>query len=121
MITSKAVNTKHVQPSADDIAPAISRYITHVQGLFDDGTVVEADTGRRFIKIVTQTQWQRRVHAFIEIATGDLYKAATFKAPAKGVRYNLVADWDILQWKIDRYGSYLYYPSHDPRSDPYLG
>ena len=107
--------------TAEQITPAISRYITRLQELFDDGTVVEVDTGRRFIKIVERTKWQRSVHAFIEIATGNLYKAATFKAPAKDVRYNLVADMDMLQWKIDRHGSYLYYRATDPRSDPYRG
>ena len=32
----------------------------------------------------------RSVHAFIDKKTGEVYKPASFKAPAKHVRYNLL-------------------------------
>ena len=32
------------------------------------------------------------VHAFIDQKTGDVFKPASFKAPAKGVRYNVLQD-----------------------------
>ena len=55
---------------------------------------------------------QRIVHAFVDRATGAVYKPAGWKAPAKrqgqpapDVRYENV--WEALV-KADRHGSYLY-------------
>lgn len=36
------------------------------------------------------------VHAFIDRTTGDVYKAEGWKRPAKGVRYNLLTQWDLI-------------------------
>lgn len=74
------------------------------------------DRGRRFTKIVKEECWEdsgnwdsKSVHAFIENATGDIYKAASWKAPAKnGARFNVVNDFDRLMEVCDIYGSYLY-------------
>lgn len=47
------------------------------------------EVGKKFAKI-TRTSWaQKSVHCFVEIASGDIYKAATWKAPAKIVRGNI--------------------------------
>ena len=49
------------------------------------------DSGRKYHKIIMETEsGSRSVHAFVDKKTGDVYKAASFKAPAKGVRYNLL-------------------------------
>ena len=48
------------------------------------------ESGRKYHKIIMETNTgSRSVHAFVDKKTGDLYKAASFKAPAKGVRFNL--------------------------------
>jgi hypothetical protein len=50
------------------------------------------------------------VHAFIDKATGGLYKPASFRVPAKYVRYQLLDDvsfQDCLS-KADCHGGYLY-------------
>ncbi len=47
------------------------------------------EMGKRFAKIVVTSWGQKSVHCFVEIATGDIYKAATWSAPAKGVRGNI--------------------------------
>jgi hypothetical protein len=50
------------------------------------------------------------VHAFIDKATGGLYKPASFRAPAKYVRYQLFDDvsfQDCLS-RADCHGGYLY-------------
>ena len=44
-------------------------------------------TGRKYYKIIAKNQG---VHAFIDKKTGDVYKPASYKAPAKIVRYNLL-------------------------------
>ena len=51
-------------------------------------------TSKRFYKVIeTQTFGSgTSVHCFVEIATGDIYKAAGWNAPAKGVRGNLKND-----------------------------
>ena len=42
--------------------------------------------------------------------TGDVYKSASWKAPAKGIRYNLIDDKSRTEMyqRADWCGSYLY-------------
>ena len=52
----------------------------------------------------------RSVHAFVDMKTGEVYKPASVKAPAKGVRFNLLIikeREDILE-NCDWAGGYLY-------------
>jgi len=69
---------------------------------------VELQRGSKYTKVVVAGDSNRSVHSFIENKTGNLLKAASWKAPAKGVRFNLLSDMDELQNRIDPYGSYLY-------------
>jgi len=50
------------------------------------------------------------VHAFVDIDTGSLLKAASWKSPAKGVRYSLLNDESFAHCleRADWAGSYLY-------------
>jgi hypothetical protein len=52
--------------------------------------------GRKYFKIVMVNN-QRSVHAFVDKKTGDLYKAATWAQPAKGIRFNLISDIERLR------------------------
>jgi hypothetical protein len=61
-----------------------SQYTTFKQG----GPKLQIVYGSRFAKIVKNGSG---VYCFIEIATGDIYKAATWAAPAKHVRGNINA------------------------------
>jgi len=67
------------------------------------------ESGRKYHKIVMVTN-QRSVHAFVDKKTGDVYKAASFKAPAKGIRFNLciISDREWLLANADWAGGYLY-------------
>lgn len=47
-------------------------------------------------------------HAFVDKKTGDLYKAASWAAPAKGIRFNLLKDMELLRNRADWTGGYLY-------------
>ena len=73
---------------------------------------LEIDGGRKYIKV-----WQfdnygdrkgnRSIYMFIERETGAIYKPASTKAPAKGIRFYL----DQLVERpetCDQYGSFLY-------------
>lgn len=68
----------------------------------------QVEKGRKFHKVVQvdATQGQRSVHCFVDDA-GNVYKAASWKAPAKGVRYTL-NEMDKIAEKFDPHGGYLY-------------
>ena len=69
------------------------------------------ETGRKYHKIVMETEQQSKsVHAFVDKKTGELYKAASYKAPAKGVRYDLrlIEEREFVLKNCDWAGGYLY-------------
>lgn len=81
--------------------------------------IVSVEVGRKYFKLVTAHPryrdhlWvadtgQRSVHSFVDRVTGDVLKAASWVAPAKGARYNVVTGMDGLLASVDPYGSYLY-------------
>ena len=69
------------------------------------------ESGRKYHKIVMETEsGSRSVHAFVDKKTGEVYKPASFKAPAKHVRYNLLSieSREKCFEQADWSGSYLY-------------
>ena len=69
------------------------------------------ESGRKYHKIIMETgAGSRSVHAFVDKKTGEVYKAASFKAPAKHVRFNLllIKDREWLLENADWAGGYLY-------------
>ena len=69
------------------------------------------ESGRKYHKLIMETgAGSRSVHAFVDKKTGDVYKPASFKAPAKHVRFNLciISDREWLLANADWAGSYLY-------------
>ena len=52
----------------------------------------------------------RSVHAFVDKKTGEVYKSATWKSPAKGVRYDMriIEQREWLLENADWSGGYLY-------------
>ena len=69
------------------------------------------ESGRKYHKIVMETESKSRsVHAFVDKKTGEVYKAASFKGPAKHVRFDLrlIKDREWLYENADWAGSYLY-------------
>jgi hypothetical protein len=73
------------------------------------GYVIES--GRKYHKIILiDGGGGRSVHAFVDKKTGEVYKSASWKAPAKGVRYDLriIEQREWLLENADWAGSYLY-------------
>jgi len=68
------------------------------------------ETGRKYHKIIMSANGRRSVHCFIDKKTGEVYKSASWKAPAKGVRYDLrlIKDREYLFENADWSGGYLY-------------
>jgi hypothetical protein len=68
------------------------------------------ETGRKYYKLVHRDRHQRSVHCFIDKTTGDVLKSASWSAPAKGSRFNLLNDfsrklcYNLCDWA----GGYLY-------------
>ena len=76
-----------------------------------DGYTFTIETARKYHKVIMTTgAGSRSIHAFVDVKTGDVYKAASFKAPAKGVRFNLLDpnSREKCLTKADWSGGYLY-------------
>tara|TARA_B100001094_G_scaffold32755_1_gene27223 strand:- start:52643 stop:53086 length:444 start_codon:yes stop_codon:yes gene_type:complete len=67
------------------------------------------DTGRKYHKVIMVNN-QRSTHAFVDKRTGEVYKAASWKSPAKGVRFDLrlIEQREWLFKNADWAGGYLY-------------
>lgn len=69
------------------------------------------ESGRKYHKIIMETNdGNRSVHAFINMKTGELHKAASFKAPVKEPRFDLriMQEREFVLEKCDWAGGYLY-------------
>ena len=69
------------------------------------------ESGRKYYKLIMETEsGSRSVHAFVDKKTGEVYKPASFKAPAKIVRYNLLSieSREKCFERADWAGGYLY-------------
>ena len=73
------------------------------------------EEGRKYLKIVMVVPIEGRlpsesVHAFVDKKTGEVYKPASFKSPAKHVRYDLrlIEHREWLLEHADWAGGYLY-------------
>jgi len=74
------------------------------------------ESGRKYHKIIMvidngpNCSPSRSVHAFVDKKTGEVYKSASWKSPAKGVRYDLriIEQREWLLQNADWASSYLY-------------
>jgi CRISPR/Cas system-associated protein endoribonuclease Cas2 len=69
------------------------------------------ETGKKYHKVVMiDGGSSRSVHCFIDKQTGEMYKSASWKSPAKGVRYDLrlIKDREYVFENCDWAGGYLY-------------
>ena len=69
------------------------------------------ETGRKYHKIImVDSGGGRSVHAFVDKKTGEVYKSASWKSPAKGVRFDLrlIEQREWLLQHADWAGAYLY-------------
>lgn len=79
-----------------------------------NGITFECDAprrGQKYVRLMMLRDGKRSsVHAFYDIRTGEVYKPATLKAPAKHVRFDLADDASFARMieVCDWAGSYLY-------------
>ncbi len=74
---------------------------------------VEIEIGRRYIKIVKASHFNghstRSVQGFVDLTNGDILKAASWKAPAKHARGNVLDPACIANnWNITPHGHLPY-------------
>ncbi len=68
------------------------------------------ETGRKYFKLIYKTCGCKSAHAFIDRETGNVYKAASWRGPAKIARFCLMND-EQREWlyaNADWAGGYLY-------------
>lgn len=92
---------------------AAQSFVDWINGEADtpEGYVWSLDTpGAKVVRIVVERHGSKSVHAFVDLATGDLYKAAGWKAPAKGARGNIATADGLadVQARFNWSGGYLY-------------
>ena len=98
---------KFLIPSSDNPQYHEDRIQEFKDGKCDYEFVIES--GRKYHKIVMVSN-QRSVHAFVDKKTGELYKAASWRGPAKDVRFDLSdsASREHVYEHCDWAGGYLY-------------
>lgn len=50
---------------------------------------IEVEFGKKYARIIKSDFGSRSAYCFVDMATGDILKAAGWKAPAKGIRGNI--------------------------------
>ena len=69
------------------------------------------ESGKKYHKVImVDGGSSRSVHCFIDKQTGEVYKSASWKSPAKGVRYDLrlIEQREYVLENCDWAGGYLY-------------
>jgi hypothetical protein len=94
------VNEAHVAEYGRELYPEGGQYATFTLDR----------SGRKYTRIVMTAGGQRSVHAFVDLRTGDVYKAAGWGKPAPGVRFNLMnaASRERMFARMTFTGGYLY-------------
>ncbi len=100
---------RHIEQYGDDTGHHARQIEKLKQGTSPINYVIE--TGKKYHKIIMiDGGSSRSVHAFVDKKTGEVYKSASWKSPAKGVRYDLrlINDREYLLQNADWAGGYLY-------------
>ena len=97
--------------------PYLQERVRKIENQEDERISFFIEKGRKYYKVCMKTKQVNRqfgddisVHAFVDKSTGEVYKPAGWKAPAKHVRFDMRDDIDrarlysICDWA----GGYLY-------------
>jgi hypothetical protein len=97
--TTDSVQSQYNQRKIDELK----------SGKCDIDYVIES--GKKYHKVIfVDGGGSRSVHCFVDKNTGELYKSASWRSPAKGERYNLllIKDREWLFENADWSSGYLY-------------
>jgi len=112
---------KETKPAKDEQVATVLRYseilcealVQHFQSSHPNSDPYKfyIESGRKYHKLIMETNGNSRsVHAFVDKNSGAVYKSASWKAPAKGIRFNLLDDNSREECfaRCDWAGGYLY-------------
>lgn len=87
------------------VAMAQAMILAHHERYFSGMTppTLSVERGRKYAKIVRTEYGSRSVYCFVELSTGNVLKAASWKAPAKHARGNIFAPNPIAG--VNEYGA----------------
>ena len=111
----KLADTKTIEDRINDLTKVmIQRYEKQHPSSYGE-LAFDIERGTKYYKIILVTNAltaspSRSVHAFVSRQTGAVYKSASWKAPAKHVRYQLLDDisYEACLHNADWAGGYLY-------------
>ena len=55
-------------------------------------TITAMAGGTKYVRLAAASPGSNYAYGFVELATGDVFKASSWKVPAKGVRGNIFSD-----------------------------
>ena len=101
--------TEKVYERTHKLATALQEDFNGRYPNINGGKVFDIVEGRKYNKIVMVDN-QESVHAFVDRKTGDVFKPASWRGPAKIARYNLLDDasYGKCLANADWAGGYLY-------------
>ena len=107
MTVSNLSQTARVEMWVLDLVDALEANYTNRYPDSPNPVKFETKVGKKYIKII---QVDGGVHAFIDKNTGEVYKPASWKSPAKHVRYDLriINQRQECYSRADWAGGYLY-------------
>ena len=112
-------NSARYTGSREDLSAYAEEQLEAIRNGTDKLMKFEAVAGKKYYKIV-QCEWSdthkeythRSVNSFVDKKTGEVYKASSWKAPAKGVRYDMriINERNYVHnpFNCDWAGGYLY-------------
>ena len=109
----KEYNIRAHQRSINQGEDSTGYHADRIQHIKENGADIEfyIKKGKRYLKVIMKDSGSSQsVHAFVDRETGDVYKPAGWKGPAKIARYSLLQDSD-REWlysHADWSGGYLY-------------
>ena len=92
-----------------NIREKLDNFVNHLNNVMDkpDGYSYELNTrGSKYFKVEMLSHGSRSVYCFIDKRSGDIYKAAGWRAPAKGARGSVLISESYIN--SDWSGGWLY-------------
>ena len=108
-----AERTNTIEDRMHELTKALVQHYNKQYPTLNDSISFEIECGTKYYKIMqvdAPPRSGRCVHAFVSRETGAVYKPASWKAPAKHVRYDLLDDesYAVCINNADWAGNYLY-------------
>lgn len=101
-------------PVSDEFKTAFDVFLAAAQANINDyyarqfhlltPPTLEAEWGQRYIKVICKDTASRSAFCFVDKTNGDVLKAASWKAPAKGKRGSIYAK-DFSGYGVGIYGA----------------